>query len=156
MFFEFIFFALPFDKISDDMPYTAKTQYRDFETNIPKERNCTASQSQFPHSCVCERFIYSHDWSAYFAAGKSVDRSWELVNRSQTHECGNWDWGPAQFLFWESINGIPLQCIRKHSSAFIMNVFHEGLSPFFWKILYTPEYVILDDFNFTRGTLYPG
>jgi hypothetical protein len=26
-------------------------------------------QSQFPHSCVCERFIYSHDRSAYSAAG---------------------------------------------------------------------------------------
>ncbi len=23
-------------------------------------------QSQFPHSCVCERFIYSQDRSAYF------------------------------------------------------------------------------------------
>jgi hypothetical protein len=22
--------------------------------------------SQFPHSCVCERFIYSQDWSTYF------------------------------------------------------------------------------------------
>jgi hypothetical protein len=22
--------------------------------------------------------------------------------------------------------------------------------------IFTPEYVILDDFNFTRGTLYPG
>jgi hypothetical protein len=26
------------------------------------------SQSQFPHSCVCERFIYSQDWSTYFPA----------------------------------------------------------------------------------------
>jgi hypothetical protein len=24
------------------------------------------------HSCVCEQFIYSHDWSAYSAAGKYV------------------------------------------------------------------------------------
>ncbi len=23
-------------------------------------------QSQFPHSCVCEQFIYSHDQSTYF------------------------------------------------------------------------------------------
>ncbi len=22
-----------------------------------------------------------------------MDRSWEYINRSQTHECGNWDWG---------------------------------------------------------------
>ncbi len=32
-------------------------------------------QSEFPHSCVCERFIYSNDRSAYSAAGKYVDRS---------------------------------------------------------------------------------
>ncbi len=27
-------------------------------------------QSQFPHSCVCERFIYSQDWSTYFPAAE--------------------------------------------------------------------------------------
>ncbi len=30
-----------------------------------------------------------------FAAAKCVDRSWEYKNRSQTHECRNWDWGCA-------------------------------------------------------------
>ncbi len=29
------------------------------------------------------------------AAGKYVDRSWDYINHSQTHECGNWDWGRA-------------------------------------------------------------
>jgi hypothetical protein len=27
---------------------------------------------RFPHSCVCERFIYSHDRSAYSAAQKNM------------------------------------------------------------------------------------
>jgi hypothetical protein len=27
-------------------------------------------QSQFPHACVCERFIYSQDWSTYFPAAE--------------------------------------------------------------------------------------
>jgi hypothetical protein len=35
-----------------------------------------------------------------------VDRSWEYVNRSQTHECENWGTEAAQFLFWEHINWI--------------------------------------------------
>jgi hypothetical protein len=37
-----------------------------------------------------------------------VDRSWEYINRSQTHECGNWEIGTeaAQSLFWGYINGI--------------------------------------------------
>jgi hypothetical protein len=24
-------------------------------------------------------------------AAEQADRSWEYINRSQTHECGNWD-----------------------------------------------------------------
>jgi hypothetical protein len=41
--------------------------------------------------------IYTHDGaSAKFSANShetdhSVDRSWEYLNRSQTHECDNWD-----------------------------------------------------------------
>jgi hypothetical protein len=46
----------------------AKTKYLNFETNIPR-KGISGSQSQFPHSWVCERFIYSHDRSAYFAGG---------------------------------------------------------------------------------------
>ncbi len=48
-----------------------------------------------PSFIYCERYIYFQNWSAYSAAGKYVDRSWEYINRSQTHECGNWDWGRA-------------------------------------------------------------
>jgi hypothetical protein len=47
---------------------TAKNQYRKFETNIPRE-GIARPQSRFPHSFVFERFIYSHDRSAYSAAG---------------------------------------------------------------------------------------
>jgi hypothetical protein len=46
----------------------AKNQFRKFETNNPR-KGITLPQSQFPHSCVCERLIYSHDRSAYSAAG---------------------------------------------------------------------------------------
>jgi hypothetical protein len=67
------------------LPHTAMTQYRRFERNIHRKRI-----SQFPHSCVSERFIYSHR-SGYSATGKYVDRSWEYINRLQTHECGNWE-----------------------------------------------------------------
>ncbi len=73
---------------------TAKTQYRKFKTNIPR-KGIAQPQSQFPHSCVCERFIYFHDWSTYSAAGKYVDWSWEYINRWQTHDCGNRDWSRA-------------------------------------------------------------
>jgi hypothetical protein len=51
---------------------TAKIQYRKFKTNIPRKGNAQP-QSQFPHSCVCEGYIFSHNRSAYSAAGKYVD-----------------------------------------------------------------------------------
>ncbi len=53
------------------------------------------SVSQFILSYICKRFIYFQVESAFSAAGKYVDRSLEYINRSQTHKCGNWDWGRA-------------------------------------------------------------
>ncbi len=47
--------------------------------------------------------IYFQDRSAYSAAGKYVDWSWEYTHRSQTNEWGNWDWG----------RGIPRKGIHK-------------------------------------------
>ncbi len=63
--------------------YTVKRQYRKFETNIPR-KEIARPQSKFLHSCFCEQFIYFHDRSAYSAAGKYVDRSWEYIDLSQT------------------------------------------------------------------------
>jgi hypothetical protein len=91
------------------MFYTAlQRQFKKFETNIPK-KGIARPQSQFPHSCVCERFICSHDRSACSAAGKHADQSWEYLSRSQTlrHmyvETGRSE--AAQFPEKEYINGI--------------------------------------------------
>ncbi len=53
-------------------------------------------QLQFPHSCACERFIHSQDWSTYFLQqNRQIHRGNVHINRSQTHECGNWDCGRA-------------------------------------------------------------
>ena len=43
---------------------TLQRQYQKFETNIPR-KGIARPQNQFPHSCVCERFIYSHNRSAF-------------------------------------------------------------------------------------------
>ncbi len=48
-------------------------------------------QSQYPHSCVCERFIYSQDQSTYFPAAEQTDRSWKYINLSQTYKCRDWE-----------------------------------------------------------------
>jgi hypothetical protein len=62
---------------------------------LPKQNYNYNAVSQFPHSCICERVIYSQDRSAYFAAAKSADRSWEYINDSQKHECRNFERGHA-------------------------------------------------------------
>ncbi len=59
------------------------TLHRKFETCIP--RNETARPcSQFLHSCICEGFIF-------FQERSPAVWSWEYINRSQIHECGNWE-----------------------------------------------------------------
>ncbi len=55
-----------------------------------QKRNCAAS---VPISTFM--FKYSHDRSTNFLAAERAGRLWEYINHSQTHECGNWDWGRA-------------------------------------------------------------
>ncbi len=62
---------------------------------FPKQNYNVLSRCSYTHIYVCERFIYFQDRSAYSAAGKYVERNWEYINRSKTHECGNCDWGRA-------------------------------------------------------------
>ncbi len=110
--------------------YTAKGQCRKVEKHIHR-KGIARRQSQFPHSCVCERFIYSHDRSAYSAAGKYVDRSWVYINRSQTHECRNWVWGRA----------IPRKGINKWD--FRCSVYAERFSHLWGNVLMFIIYLIL-------------
>jgi hypothetical protein len=91
-----------------------------------QKRNC-ATPDPISTSCVCERFIYSHNRSAYSqysAAGKYVDRSWDNINRSQTHIMWKLVLDAAQFLFWEYINGI---FIAVYSVHLVNLVLGEGL-----------------------------
>ncbi len=73
--------------------HTAKKQFRKFEPNIPR-KGFVRPESQFPHSCVCELFKYSHVRSAFSDEGNMWTDPGN-INRSQTHECRNWVWGHA-------------------------------------------------------------
>ncbi len=54
-------------------------------------------QSQFPHSCVSESDLNISRIGPHIFL--QLNRKIEYINRSQTHECGNWDCGgPIPFL----------------------------------------------------------
>ncbi len=84
-------------------------------------------QSQFPHSCVCEQFIHSHDLSTCFPAAEQADRSLKYINLSQIYECRNWEtehYNSVQDISvsflgihkWEPV--IHLQCILSRLFVF--------------------------------------
>jgi hypothetical protein len=56
--------------------------------------------------------IYIFPWSVCLFCCRKIEgpRTWEYIDRSQTHECGNWDWG----------NAIPFLGI--HKSKFLCSV----------------------------------
>ncbi len=56
------------------------TVQRKSDLSTPR-KTAAQLQSQFPDSCICERFIYSHDRSTYFPAAEYVDRSWESLTK---------------------------------------------------------------------------
>ncbi len=99
-----IIFVSKYLDVSMSACLTAKKQYRKFETNISR-KEIARPHPQFPHSCVCERFIYVFPRSVcLFCCKKICGPILGYINRSYTH-AGNWDWG-REFLFWEYINGI--------------------------------------------------
>ncbi len=73
--------------------YTAKNQTKNWKQRFPR-KGIARPQSPSPHSCVRGRFIYSHDRSAYYAAGNMWTDPGTII-RSQTHKFENWDWGRA-------------------------------------------------------------
>jgi hypothetical protein len=71
--------------------YTAKKQYRKLETNIPEKELRGHIPNFHIHASVSDLYIPTIDLPILLQENMWTDRSWEYINRSQTHEGGNWD-----------------------------------------------------------------
>ncbi len=91
--------------------YTAKTKCRKFETNIPR-KGISGPQSQFPHSCFCERIIYSHHGSAC-SAGGNMQTDPGNIQIAQRHMNVEIEAEAALFPEKEYINGIAVAVYTK-------------------------------------------
>ncbi len=59
-----------------------------------QKRNIKVSVLISTFMCLWANYIFPR-WVCLFCFRKYVDQSWEYINRSQTHKCGNWGWGRA-------------------------------------------------------------
>ena len=62
---------------------------------FPKQNYSVLSPSCYTHIYVRDLYISGSVCLFCCREIQYVDRSWEYINRSQTHACGNWDWGRA-------------------------------------------------------------
>ncbi len=76
----------------DSLQRTASALQRQFRLYIPF-LGIARPQPQF-HIHVFVSNLYIPRIGPHFPPAEKADTSWEYIIRSQTHECGNWDWDP--------------------------------------------------------------
>ncbi len=75
-------------------------------------------------------------WVCLFCWRKYVDWSWEYINRSKTHECGNWGWGraiPRKGIYKRTVYSTYTITLHRTSFALFLRHCYENM----WKCLNT-------------------
>ncbi len=72
-----------------------------------QERNCAATVPVPTFMFLWAIYIFLWSVCLFCCRKIGAGRTWEYIARSQTHECGNWDWGRA----------IPFRVCRPHRNG---------------------------------------
>jgi hypothetical protein len=75
----------PFDFL---IVYTAKTQYRKFEAKLFPEKELHGVSPNY-HLHISESALYIPRIGPHIFLQQHRQKSWEYINSSQRHECGN-------------------------------------------------------------------
>ncbi len=106
---------------------TLQRQNTEISKQIFQEKEYRGLSSIFTFMRLWALYIFSRSVSL-FCWRKYVDRSWDYINRSQTHECWNWGWGRAIPRNGNGRTATTIIPVNRGSVIYVFNMFTYSFS----------------------------